>query len=569
MPDLRPRETTTELESWKTNDLLPETVQERIRQLLSDAIEDMVNLDLKIVDTKPSQRNFQQHLEGLQHQKIEDTARMHALRRAISSLKKFPPELLVEIFLHTPSQFGDSSDMWIPPTKMSSYPWILTHVCTHWRNVVWASPVIWGRIMIGDYHLSNRGGDRGGDIRKWSNRVNTVLHHILIMTRSLLSVHCLSEPGTDAIVDQIISHNHRFRSLELQLGKESFHAFMDLPQHSLQHLEWIDIRILSDLPPDSTTSCLETLPNLREVSLDSATDINPTLSLLLPWEKLTDITVTCMDIPPTVIHTALQRCPALQKCQVTIGAGTIPPSNTLITLPNLEKLMLIFRHTLAWDAFFRPFVAPALNSFCHNAPEAPLRIITSLILRSKCSLSNIAFTECTEEPSESDYEFLLEQLPNVTSLETVWITPPSILKKIPNTLLPLLPSWYVHVHPDGLEAMLDILDTYISRDVKDSERREIDMIITCHHGPGFDQVKRCYRLCHRRYSGYNWLKVVAYSTETGCSLEVVDDDSEEESDGSEEEGDDSNSGHGSGSDSEVGVDGVHNETEDEMDSDDE
>jgi hypothetical protein len=522
----RPRETHAELESWKTNDLLPETVQREIRQLLLQAIEDMDDLNREISETKIHPMSLQQHLKDLHHEKTEDTARIRTLRSAISPLKKIPPEVLTEIFIHL---FPDK--MVLPPTK-KSHPWTLTHVCTHWRNIVWTSPATSGVIRIEDPNCIGGYDEQMEFIHRWSPIVHATFYHVLSVTRSLLSLHA-PRNGAAAIFDLVLSHSYRFQSLALEINKASFGSFMNLPQHSLKYLEDLDIHIYGDdTPVHNTTSSLETLPNLYKVSLTSVTFRNITLSLLLPWEQLKEVTMTHMNIHPTIVHTVLQHCQALRKCRFTMGPDQVLPFNAVITLPHLEILDLTSyyasHHALDWDAFLQPFVTPSLKGLTIATPHTSLQAFIALIIRSKCSLSAMIFDICTDEPTASDYESFLEHLSTVTTFESIWTTPTSIIKKIHKSLLPRLKTSFWTVHPNGLESLLNFINAAIQDSKENTEHsREIKMLIVCRSGPGLGQVEKRYQGCYEQYQDYDWLDLDVHNLKTRHNMEDVHDSEEE------------------------------------------
>jgi hypothetical protein len=131
---------------------------------------------------------------------------------------------------------------------------------------------------------------------------------------------------------------------------------MSLPQHSMKHLEHLDIRIYGNTTvAQSTTSCLETLPSLRRVSFTSVNHRRVTLSLLLPWEQLIEIVVTYIDMSPTVTHTILR----------------VSLSN--VTLPYLEILDLISYYLMDLMDWMYP---DGLEVFC-NFADAVIQDSTS------------------------------------------------------------------------------------------------------------------------------------------------------------------------------------------------
>lgn len=535
MTTTRTRESHEKLESWKTNNILPEIAQAQIRRLLEEAIQDMDDLNREISEVQYL-LDAQHQLTDLQHRKTKDTARIHTLRGTISSLKKIPPEILTEIFIYLSPEMIE-----LPPEK-NSCPWILAHVCAPWRDIVWTSHTIWSDIGIDRFM---RHGDHWKLLaaRRWNKSARASFLHILSTTHALLSCS-VSSDGTDGappVLDVILSHNHRFDNLTLELNQDDVRSLMNPSQHPWKNLKRLEIVFYgADTPSHNILSSFETAPNLREVFFSSGSQRYSAPPLLLPWEQLTVISVMHVDVPPTVIYTALRQCPAILDCSFTIGThpNSIPLSDTLLALPSLEILFLESCSTMDWDGFLQPFVTPALKGLTIRAPQAPLQALTSMIVRSPCSLNAMTFTTCTEPPGESEYKSFLGHLAMVTRFNANWITPTSIVKKICTTLLPGLQSSSWTVFPDGLEVLLDFVDTYSSVDLQDSQRWHLGMYIHCLGGPGFAEVEKRYRESHERYRRYVWLELEVFNEGTGYYLQSTGDSEAEEGDSDDDDGSD-------------------------------
>lgn len=141
------------------------------------------------------------------------------------------------------------------------------------------------------------------------------------------------------ILDILISHNQRFENLEIHHPDQHIiFTPMSLPKTSLSNLEKLDMSWKVATQQDSTqlSSSFETAPSLRRVFFASSDQPYNHQFLPLPWEQLTEVFITCVGVPPTIIHTTLQRCQALVKCQFFIGTDSMTITDTSLTLPILE-----------------------------------------------------------------------------------------------------------------------------------------------------------------------------------------------------------------------------------------
>lgn len=159
------RESAAELESWRSNEILPETVQERVRKLLSEALEDMDCLDLQIASSEGAVRD-------LQVQKDTDTEQIKKLHEATSPFKKIPNETLLVILSYCrigiitlPLSMGGPG----MPT------WRLGHVCSRWKDAIWNVPSFWSYIIT----TAECGGINDRNIRE-------PLYDIMLKTNILL-----------------------------------------------------------------------------------------------------------------------------------------------------------------------------------------------------------------------------------------------------------------------------------------------------------------------------------------------------------------------------------------------
>jgi F-box-like len=117
------------------NELSPQ-VKSTIRTRLSDAERNLIILEDEIA-------RLEFILDGLRTQRAQTIARVQSYRGALASHRKLPDEVLGEIFTcATPIIMLPPKDYW------REAPWNITHVCSKWRNIAFATPAIWDNISI-------------------------------------------------------------------------------------------------------------------------------------------------------------------------------------------------------------------------------------------------------------------------------------------------------------------------------------------------------------------------------------------------------------------------------------
>ncbi|KAF7347252.1 ABC protein [Mycena venus] len=136
-----------------------------------------------------------------QHHESKERIRRH--ESVVSPLRHFPPEILCRIFLFTvPSVDEMKRLIQDRSSKFGSgaSPWILTHVCSRWRNICLSFPTLWRTIII-DVSLSNACDDDSDSSSEVSESVSTeVLEYPLDMLRAQL-VRSRNAPLTILVED--------------------------------------------------------------------------------------------------------------------------------------------------------------------------------------------------------------------------------------------------------------------------------------------------------------------------------------------------------------------------------
>ncbi|KAF7357600.1 F-box domain-containing protein [Mycena sanguinolenta] len=113
---------------------------------------------------------------------------------------------------------------------------------------------------------------------------------------------------------------------------------------------------------DSGTAAFTNLPRLRKLTLGIDTD---TLTVLMPWAQLTDLTLFCDS--PLIALDVLAQCPNLTRGAVSTAGwdGLLPTNRDIVALSHLQRLSLPFLAS-AGDVtpLFDYRSAPALEELC-------------------------------------------------------------------------------------------------------------------------------------------------------------------------------------------------------------
>ncbi|KAF9460269.1 hypothetical protein BDZ94DRAFT_1266426 [Collybia nuda] len=476
-----------EFEAWKSKEIFSEDTQNRIRNSLSLARKEVDSLNLEISLLRSTKQTPPNKLLADLAKKTEE---IEVLQGAISPLKKIPHEILCEFFLYSDDTM---SLLKIPHRRMRAFPWALAQVCSHWRDILWGIPGVWENIRIWD-------DVQDAEIPAVVDIFQTIL------ARSGVQIS-LTAPHNDQLFTKLVLPNlNRLKGLEMVVDRDSFRTLFELPGGSVDSLISINFHFGSGALPYLKSNSFKTSPNLRKVTLTNNLGVRdwPNRLWCLPWAQLTDIALPTSLIHTTFLHGILGECICLRTATLVIGMGGSDYFDRGVIVPKLESLVL-YRTDLAlnWEAFLRPLILPSLRSIL--VPDAQTwnqAEFTSLVVRSACPLKSIhlAYYRGTTH----DLYSFLERVPSLCKLILPWLhIPDSVFKAIhQRKILPILGHLECIVDPSGLNAVLDLIESYISENssaenphvginlgrlVFSSDEEDFD-------NPLKDPLKRYYRL---------------------------------------------------------------------------
>lgn len=317
---------------------------------------------------------------------VLETARGH--RAQLSAFRRFPPELLSEIFIHC----LNDDEHHLPA---ESAPLILCWVSQKWRHIAMSTPALWT-------------SPRSSCNPKKSLRLAELW---LTHSRSLplnLHVRCgvSVEPGDDmTLLDACVLHAHRWKHVDIVCFNDALEgSVIALPDAVAPGLESANIHFY----PSIASGIEWTLKLLRSATVLRSITWGATMDPLFTQVSLANLTSFCVDTvytPARQLFRLFAHAPQLRDCTMTVGVeedGAILRDAVGITHPNLEALDLTaYDPEYYLGVLLDQMTLPALKKVhLHGMggtwPEVEFH---TLLTRSSCAMTSLslAFFDIIEE----------------------------------------------------------------------------------------------------------------------------------------------------------------------------
>ncbi|KAF7294637.1 F-box domain-containing protein [Mycena indigotica] len=380
-------------------------------------------------------------------------------------MASLPVELLSEIFVHSmPETHSNAS--------IHDSPLLLTRVCRLWRDLAFATPVLWAAFSI--ELVSDKKILSPNNANLWLSRSQNLPLSIYVEDSSV------SEPDLQrwAFYEELCRHAHRWQDVTLNIP---FTILWRLPiQHRGALVMLERLKMGRDegeqYVPDHRVTTFMTAPQLRavDITLDADQTVN-VQGISLPWAQLTVFrgrpfaTDECLFV--LLQATRLTECefddiiegnsyeyvvaPSLQVLRLdSFPLHTCAPVMSLLTVPTLRKL--------------------ALGSKTQNAPgDIVWPAFRRFLSRSSCSLTHLLISANTSV-SEWDRIMLHYSLfPLLEHLEIFWFHEdsnivPLIQTSDTGTPLPRLHAIVLHSQTSPKEAsLMNIISLLFARTADD------------------------------------------------------------------------------------------------------
>lgn len=402
-----------------TNDPLSDTDQKVLQGILADATNEIESLDTDI-------SRLHETILNLEKRRTEGLTRIERLRVGLSPHKRIPPEILSKIFVHC-----DGPPLRLPPRYHKSI-WTITQVCSRWRNIAMAEPLLWNQLKVRCTEnedalnaliheiFSNRGGQGAISYEApwitcasiWEDVLNLISRYpSRLLNLKVIFVGFIPPSFATplSVFNNLESIGVSFRHLARRdIEKNPIMAFC-----SAQHLRRVTIHT-----SERDTKLLSTWPT----------------RITLPWNQLTHLAVDV--IPISICLAILNQCTQLVVCEVRLRDNR-HPSETSQSPLRLEKLdSLIISDSSSYSAvetLLKHVVVPALRSLKFGEEdwvEWPQDVVLSLISRSMCTLET--FETPARAIAEEDLIPLMRAMPQITEFNafTKHLISPSTLSTI-------------------------------------------------------------------------------------------------------------------------------------------
>ncbi|KAK0244921.1 hypothetical protein EDD85DRAFT_216152 [Armillaria nabsnona] len=347
-------------------------------------------------------------IETLQKRRAAMIETQSRLRCILSPLRRFPAEILFEIFQHTIERGGYSA------LETSDGPWSLSRVSRHWRaSALTYSGALWSNLYIGiDIHSFRR-----------SNPLPLLRTCLARSQRHNISVFFdysdlvpTFEDKIKEMVELIIDNCERWHFLEISNHCLEIHNLLGKVRGRVPNLKNLVIR--SAPPRASPLTAFEFVPKLRTVKIHGGAGVvlgpgNPSLISYNDYRYRSPPSTT-LDSYFTILRSCRQHLQTFTSLHVSTSQR-LRAENPPIILPQLKHFRGSNRDLI------QSVTTPNLESFhldmffpMKSFPDTVLLNVRDLLIRSQCrSLSKLTLSNAVT----SHVLDILPLLPALTVLQ--------------------------------------------------------------------------------------------------------------------------------------------------------
>ncbi|SJL07126.1 uncharacterized protein ARMOST_10469 [Armillaria ostoyae] len=368
--------------------------------------------------------------EDLREEEADIEAFLVVHKGFISAIRRFPREILCEIFCH----ILDMCSMVAPPNGEAlnifshrQYPWVLGRVCSEWRMVSIGLPPLWSRVNLQNHMiLLSRNPEKM--LTTCLERSGKHSLEIVIALQDYgMSLPMMSRCKT--LLQLLSPQSQRWESLTLSDGLRScvWSIMGRLKDAQLPLLRELHLFVSPEMPVLDVRfpTCFRNCPRLKTIMLSGVTDSEQGISYILnglPCSQLTCLNwnvVTTWAVP-TLLFGALRRMPNLVDFRCSNGESRYSHEYSHEPKPLSVSLRHLRKVSLANFAVLKHIDAPALKCIevLYPLPQRPGRTFFELSGNSSCRM------EEANLPSFSTCIPILS-LPNFQDIEELTHTRPS------------------------------------------------------------------------------------------------------------------------------------------------
>ncbi|KAJ7483447.1 hypothetical protein FB451DRAFT_106651 [Mycena latifolia] len=301
------------------------------------------NAGLRLVKIDDEIARLRDRLERLEEERASLSI-FHSKNIAIlSPLRRMPAEILCEIFSLTLPSLSEATDCGRFDVKNS--PWVLGHICSHWRAIALSSPSLWSLVVI---NLKNYHPDDYDPLLPASAYPLVFLETQIQRARTLdlfFSTHPSQSSHAMDLFKLLVANCMRWKRLDATLVPEMLTLMAPLRGH-VPLLHRLAIEWHSNSLPESAVDidCFHEAPSLCALAT------GPQLSVSFPAHQLTQYELAGTSTTHLLV---LKQAVNLVKACILIDPPELPGfSGEVIDLIHLRQLHVT--HTVILDSFRLP-----------------------------------------------------------------------------------------------------------------------------------------------------------------------------------------------------------------------
>ena len=328
---------------------------------------------------------------------------VHAHRGVLSAIRRMPPELLQEIFLHITVPWTYS--------RWNTIPWSLSQVCRLWRTTALSVSSLWSRLPTIYLH------------KKIPCSYSAQIRELLVRSRDAPISFYLYAPfkelSSHPIIDALVLHSERWQTVAIDSTTPTIFAFKGI-KGRLSSLRTLSLEVWRQTDP-VVFDMFEDAPKLREVSLDGPFPGE----VRLPFSQLTRYKERVRGRGMADFTISL----AASLTTLEISRLSDSPDIPETTLPLLVTLKVQFDDIIS-QGFLENVTLPAIQEILIAGFEGHLiTVLTAMISRSHtpCMLKKFAFR--TSELDSGELTTLLRLTPHLVDLNLP-LPPPEDLSNL-------------------------------------------------------------------------------------------------------------------------------------------
>lgn len=337
------------------NEILSDLIQATLRALLQNAQKDHLSPDMKI-------SQLEQVLDGLRRRRDLHLEQMDRMHRGIVSHRQLPPEILARIFVES----FDPAEVIVPPPRKSSIPWALGQVCSRWRDILRAEPLLWTRIVVAN--------TRGLSHIHTLSLIGDILGRCGGRGKVELCVSPSSDEEWKSLQHLVSIHSTRVLKLDLVLNDTCFAALIQ-PLEVFNNLESLSLSFAHIRSPSAPNAisfyAFSAAQDLRNVTIQFSLypDATDHSGRVLRWAHLTDLSL--LGVSATSALVILTHCSLLAnlKLDVRRKGHNIKPSFNTVSLTHLRSISITTKSIRDLKNLFSLLILPALTKLmfreCH------------------------------------------------------------------------------------------------------------------------------------------------------------------------------------------------------------